>query len=96
MLKCNDNLYLKSKYVILCGGLHSGTLSELVEKDNRTIFVSFRVDYQLLKHKYIATNVYAVPDLSVPFLGIHVTPRLDGTTLLGPTAVPAYSIEGYK
>lgn len=60
------------------------------------MFISLRVDYQLLKKKYIATNIYAVPDLNVPFLGVHITPKLDGTTLLGPTALPAYNVEGYK
>lgn len=96
LLKCNEGLYLKSKYLILCGGLRSGTLSDFVDKDNERIFISFRVDYKLLKNKYIATNIYAVPDLSVPFLGAHVTPRSDCTTLLGPTAVPACNIEGYE
>lgn len=60
------------------------------------MLISLRVDYQLLKKRQIATNVYAVPDLSVPFLGIHVTPRMDGTTLLGPIALPALDVEGYK
>lgn len=96
LLKCNDNLFLKCKYLILSGGLCSGTLSDYIEKEKDRIFISFRVDYQLLKKKYIPTNVYAAPDLSTPFLGIHVTPRMDCTTLLGPTAVPALNTEGYR
>lgn len=96
VLKCNERLFVKSKYLILCCGLLSGALSDLIETDKTRKFISFRVDYQLLKKKYIATNIYEVPDLSVPFLGIHLSPRLDCTTLLGPTAVPAYNIEGYK
>jgi len=42
------------------------------------------------------TNLYPVPDLEVPFLGVHVTPSIDGVTYLGPTAVPAMGRENYK
>lgn len=39
------------------------------------------------------TNVYPVSDLSVPFLGVHVTPGIDGMVSLGPTAIPAWGRE---
>lgn len=68
----------------------------MVGKSDDAVFVSFRIDYQVLKKKYIPTNIYAVPDLNLPFLGIHVTPMLDCTTLLGPTAVPAFNTDRYK
>jgi len=42
------------------------------------------------------TNLYPVPDLNVPFLGVHVTPSPDGTTSLGPTAIPAWGREHYR
>jgi L-2-hydroxyglutarate oxidase len=42
------------------------------------------------------TNLYPVPDLSVPFLGVHVTPSPDGTVSLGPTAIPAWGRENYR
>ena len=42
------------------------------------------------------TNLYPVPDLNVPFLGIHVTPGIDGKTYLGPTAIPAFGRENYR
>ena len=41
------------------------------------------------------TNLYPVPDLNVPFLGVHVTPSPDGTVSLGPTAIPAWGRENY-
>lgn len=96
LIKCNQNLFLKSKYLILCGGLQSGTLSDLIEKNDDAKFISFRIDYQLLKKKHIPVSIYEVPDMNVPFLGIHITPRLNGSTLLGPTAVLATKEEGYK
>jgi len=40
--------------------------------------------------------IYPVPDLRVPFLGVHTTTSTDGTTYLGPTAVPAFGRENYR
>ncbi|QNI75212.1 L-2-hydroxyglutarate oxidase [Synechococcus sp. MVIR-18-1] len=42
------------------------------------------------------TNLYPVPDLNVPFLGVHVTPSPDGSISLGPTAIPALGRENYR
>lgn len=39
--------------------------------------------------------IYPVPDLRVPFLGIHTTTAIDGTVYLGPTSVPAFGREHY-
>ncbi|WP_186539347.1 L-2-hydroxyglutarate oxidase [Synechococcus sp. BIOS-E4-1] len=43
-----------------------------------------------------STNLYPVPDLNVPFLGVHVTPSPDGSISLGPTAIPALGRENYR
>jgi L-2-hydroxyglutarate oxidase LhgO len=40
--------------------------------------------------------IYPVPDLKVPFLGIHTTTSTDGEVYLGPTAVPAFGRESYR
>jgi len=37
-----------------------------------------------------------VPDPNFPFLGVHFTPRVDGSVWLGPNAVLAFAREGYK
>jgi len=37
-----------------------------------------------------------VPDPKFPFLGVHFTPRMDGSVWLGPNAVLAFSREGYN
>jgi L-2-hydroxyglutarate oxidase LhgO len=39
--------------------------------------------------------IYPVPDLDVPFLGIHTTTGIDGSIYLGPTALPAFGRENY-
>ncbi len=44
----------------------------------------------------IKTNLYPVPDLNIPFLGVHFSPSPDGNVYLGPTAIPAWGRENYK
>ncbi len=40
-------------------------------------------------------NIYPVPDLRNPFLGVHFTKGYDGEIYIGPTAIPAFGREEY-
>jgi (S)-2-hydroxyglutarate dehydrogenase len=42
------------------------------------------------------TNIYPVPDLRNPFLGVHFTVRDNGQVKIGPTAIPALWREQYR
>jgi len=42
------------------------------------------------------TNIYPVPDLRNPFLGVHFTIKADGHAKIGPTAIPAFWREQYR
>ncbi len=44
----------------------------------------------------INTNIYPVPNLKNPFLGVHYTITVDNTIKIGPTAIPAFWRENYK
>jgi len=44
----------------------------------------------------IRTNIYPVPDLKNPFLGVHFTVTVDGRVKIGPTAIPAFWREQYE
>lgn len=44
----------------------------------------------------LRTNIYPVPDLRNPFLGVHHTVTLDGHSKIGPTAIPAFWREHYN
>jgi L-2-hydroxyglutarate oxidase LhgO len=44
----------------------------------------------------LKTNIYPVPDLRNPFLGVHFTVRVDGRIKIGPTAIPALWREQYR
>lgn len=89
---------VKAKYVLTCGGLYSDKISELSGCDKDPRIVPFRGEYLLLnpdKCHMIKGNIYPVPDPRFPFLGVHFTPRMDGSVWLGPNAVLAFKREGY-
>ncbi|GAB1609728.1 L-2-hydroxyglutarate dehydrogenase, mitochondrial-like isoform X1 [Argonauta hians] len=90
---------IQCRYLITCGGLYSDRLAEKSGCDRKPRIVPFRGDYLLLKpHKsdMVRGNIYPVPDPRFPFLGVHFTPRIDGSVWLGPNAVLAFKREGYS
>jgi L-2-hydroxyglutarate oxidase LhgO len=40
-------------------------------------------------------NIYPVPDIRNPFLGVHFSRDIHGEVYLGPTAIPAFGRENY-
>lgn len=40
-------------------------------------------------------NIYPVPNLNNPFLGVHFTKNIHGDVYVGPTAIPAFGRENY-
>lgn len=44
----------------------------------------------------LKTNIYPVPNLKNPFLGVHFTLTADGHVKIGPTAIPAFWREQYS
>jgi len=85
-------------YVINCAGLYA----DRVARD-----FGFSEEYRILPFKGIylyseeppgslRTNVYPVPDLRNPFLGVHFTVTGDGHSKIGPTAIPAFWREQYR
>ncbi len=48
------------------------------------------------KQKPVRINVYPVPNLLNPFLGVHFTVRHDGSIKIGPTSIPAFWRENYN
>ncbi|MGV0718352.1 L-2-hydroxyglutarate oxidase [Mycolicibacterium sp. XJ662] len=85
--------------VVVCAGLYSDRLAALVGDGANPVIVPFRGEYYALKpHRRNLVNglVYPVPDPRYPFLGVHLTPRVDGEVLIGPNAVLALAREGYR
>ncbi|EHB10188.1 L-2-hydroxyglutarate dehydrogenase, mitochondrial [Heterocephalus glaber] len=90
---------IRCQYVVTCAGLYSDRMSELSGCSPDPRIVPFRGDYLLLKPEksyLVKGNIYPVPDSRFPFLGVHFTPRMDGSVWLGPNAVLAFKREGYR
>ena len=84
--------------VIACGGLQSDRLAELAGDGPDPVIMPFRGEYYALKPErrgLVNGLVYPVPDPRYPFLGVHITPRVDGEVFVGPNAVLALVREGY-
>ena len=85
--------------VVLCAGLHSDRLARLAGDEDDPWIVPFRGVYLLLRPErrhLVRGLIYPVPDPSLPFLGVHLTRRIDGEILVGPNAVLALAREGYR
>jgi L-2-hydroxyglutarate oxidase len=85
--------------LVICGGLHSDRLAALAGDGADPRVVPFRGEYYELRpdrRELVRSLVYPVPDPRYPFLGVHLTRRVDGGVLVGPNAVLALAREGYR
>jgi L-2-hydroxyglutarate oxidase len=85
--------------VILCAGLQSDRVAALAGDEPDPRIVPFRGEYYLLRpdrRHLVRGLVYPVPDPRYPFLGVHLTRRVDGEVMVGPNAVLALAREGYR
>jgi L-2-hydroxyglutarate oxidase len=90
---------IQAKYVITCGGLYSDKLAKMTggraRSEDRAVPRGLP-DPATRKAHLVKGNIYPVPDPEFPFLGVHFTPRMDGSIWLGPNAVLAFAREGYS
>jgi (S)-2-hydroxyglutarate dehydrogenase len=88
---------IEAGYVVNAAGLYA---------DKIAMDYGFSEHYRILPFKglylyseepagSIHTNIYPVPDLRNPFLGVHFTITADGKAKIGPTAIPALWREQY-
>jgi L-2-hydroxyglutarate oxidase LhgO len=85
--------------LIICAGLQADLLAVAVGDTRAPEIVPFRGEYLRLTPQAatrVKRMIYPVPDPRYPFLGVHLTPRVDGTADLGPNAVLALAREGYR
>jgi L-2-hydroxyglutarate oxidase LhgO len=85
-------------YVINSAGLHADRIARDFGFSQRYRIVPFKGLYLYSSEPVgaLRTNVYPVPDLHHPFLGVHFTITADGHIKIGPTAIPAFWREHYR
>jgi L-2-hydroxyglutarate oxidase LhgO len=85
--------------LVICAGLQSDLLAAAAGDSREPEIIPFRGEYLRLTPQAatrVKRMIYPVPDPRYPFLGVHLTPRVDGTADLGPNAVLALAREGYR
>jgi L-2-hydroxyglutarate oxidase len=86
-------------FLVNCAGLQSDRVARLAGVRPDVRIVPFRGEYFELAPDVAArvtVPIYPVPDLRFPFLGVHLTPNLDGRVEIGPNAVLALHRHGYR
>jgi len=84
--------------IINAAGLYADRIARDFGFSKDYVIIPFKGIY--LKYeggaKPARTNIYPVPDLRNPFLGVHFTVTVEGTVKIGPTAIPAFWRENYR
>lgn len=79
-----DDRGVEFRHVVIASGTGYNQLS----RDRTWRVLGFKGSYRAVSSPGPGRLVYGVPDPARPFLGVHLTPTLDGSILAGPTATP--------
>jgi L-2-hydroxyglutarate oxidase LhgO len=85
-------------YFINAAGAHCDRVARPFNLGLNLRMIPFKGIYKKLKKDkahMVRGNIYPVPDIRNPFLGIHFTRSAHGEVYLGPTAIPALGRENY-
>lgn len=89
----------KTKYAIFASGLQADEMAVLDGIELDLQIVGFRGDYYNVVNegmKKVKGLIYPVPNINLPFLGVHLTKMHDGSIEAGPNAVFSFKKEGYS
>ena len=96
ILTLKNNIFCAGK-IINCAGLYADKIADDFGYSSDYTIIPFKGVY--LKYtrgqKPVRINVYPVPNLKNPFLGVHFTITVDGHVKIGPTSIPAFWRENY-
>ncbi len=85
-------------YLVNCAGAYADVLARHFGLGEDYALVPFKGIYWKLSkasNSKVKANIYPVPDVSTPFLGVHFTRVISGEVYVGPTAIPAFGRENY-
>ena len=97
-IETTGGMILSAGKVIHAAGLYADRIAKDFSFSQQYTIIPFKGIYlkYTKKDKPIKTNIYPVPNLRNPFLGVHYTITVDGTIKIGPTSIPAFWRENYK
>lgn len=85
-------------YLFNCAGANADVLARAFGLGRDYALIPFKGIYWKLgpkANRLVRANIYPVPDISLPFLGVHLTRVIHGDVYVGPTAIPALGRENY-
>jgi L-2-hydroxyglutarate oxidase len=88
-----------ARLLINCAGLQADRVARMAGHGAGLRIVPFRGRYYRLRAErafLVRHLIYPVADRRFPFLGVHLTRRIDGTVDAGPNAMLALAREGYR
>lgn len=100
----NDNTlettkgFLSYGFLYNCAGAYADIIAKKFDLASQYKLIPFKGIYWKLSpeaNSKIKANIYPVPDISLPFLGVHLTRVISGDVYIGPTAIPAFGRENY-
>jgi L-2-hydroxyglutarate oxidase LhgO len=94
-----DGSRIEGDRVIVCAGLQADRLAIASGEPAEPRIVPFRGEYWQLRPErthLVRGLIYPVPDPALPFLGVHLTRKIDGTVLLGPNAILSTARHAYE
>jgi (S)-2-hydroxyglutarate dehydrogenase len=98
-VELNSHEDIPADHVVVCSGLFADRLARTSGEPESPRIVPFRGEYWQLRadrRDLVRGLIYPVPDPRLPFLGVHLTRKVDGSVLIGPNAVIALAREGYS
>ena len=84
--------------IINCAGLYADRIAKDFGFGKQYTIIPFKgIYWKYTKNKTdVRVNIYPVPNLKQPFLGVHFTKTATGDIKIGPTAIPAFWRENYE
>lgn len=86
------------KYFINAAGAYADKVAHQFSVGKEYYFIPFKgIYYKLTPDQtgQVNGNIYPVPNLKNPFLGVHFSRNIRGDIYVGPTAIPAFGRENY-
>jgi len=92
----SDTGEYRTRKLVACAGLQADRIAAMGGLPVDFQVVPFRGEYYQLPHDrsdVVQRLIYPVPDPGLPFLGVHLSPTIDGRITVGPNAVLGFSRE---
>jgi L-2-hydroxyglutarate oxidase len=89
---------LSAGKAVFCAGLHADRMARAFGADVQFRIIPFRGDYFAIQNQpadLVQHLIYPIPDPERPFLGVHLTRKMNSGFTVGPSAVLAGAREGY-